>query len=576
MGIANNLIIDATTTITTSTTLNIGKDVTGNGAFTAAGFVNLAGDWLHTGTFTAGAGTIHYNGTNQLVKSLSYNKLSMTGGIKTLEGNTTATNLVTINAATELDMNGFTLELQGATVNAMTNLGTLTGNGKVWYSLAGAQTVNSSTFYDLEFTGGAKTIATGANITTTNDWIVSATVTMTSTQNATVGRDLVHNASGFIDQGSGIIRIGRNWVNNGGTFDAAQGTVIYEGADQTIAPFTYNTLTCDGTGTKSITGNILINGILTINPGVTFDRASYTVTLPFNGTPFVNNGTLIGNGKFFYTGTGTQNIAPGSYYDLEFNNGTKNLPADETLEILNDWTITSVTNFGANTIVNLSGNISITGNFTMNNGTLNIGGVWSQISGTFTAGTGTINYNGTTQTIATLAYYNLQVSNSGVKTLAATTTVSNVLTVNDPASLGLSSFTLNLPLAGTPFINTGTIIPGTSTVNYTAAAETNIAPGNYYNLNGTGGNRVLPSGSQVGIAGTFTPGAGAYTVSGSIVNFNGAAQTIPAFTFNDLILSGSGAKTILTATTVTVYSIEIQDGPTLDLPGTALLNITKP
>jgi hypothetical protein len=142
------------------------------------------------------------------------------------------------------------------------------------------------------------------------------------------------------------------------------------------------------------------------------------------------------------------------------------------------------------------------------------------------------------------------------------------LTLNDPATLGLSSFTLNLPSSGTPFINTGIIDPGTSTVNYTGAAETNIAAGNYYNLNGTGGNRVLPDGEEVGISGAFVPGGGAYIIVGSLVNFNGDdVQTIPAFTFNDVILSGLGVKEILGATEVTVNTIEIQDGPELDISG---------
>ncbi len=581
LGILNNLIIDAATTITTSTTLNISKDISGTGSFAAAGFVNLQGDWLHTGTFTTGlapgTGTIHYNGVNQLVKNLSYYKLSMTGGVKSMEGNTIATNLVTINAATELDMNGFTLEVQGGTVNAFINSGTLSGNGKVKYSAAGAQTVNTATFYDLEFTGGDKTIATGASISTTNDWIVSANVLMTSTQNATVGRDLIHNTGALIDQGSGTIRIGRNWTHNGGTFDAATGTVIYEGGDQTIAPFSYATLVCDGTGTKSITGNIIITGVLTINPGVTFDRDAYNVTLSFNGTPFVNNGTLTGNGKFFYTGSGTQNIASGSYYDLEFSVGQKNLPADGTLTVLNNWTVSSVTVFGNNTTVTAN-NISGAGALTLGNGTINLSGSWTK-TGTFTAAnTGIFHYNGTDQDIAALDYYKLQVSNGGVKSLTASITVRNEMTVNTLASVDLKTYILTLSFAGTPLVNNGIFIPGTSTVSYTGAGATTMAPGSYYNLTSNSGARQLVNGGIYKIGGTFTPGATSYTsVTGSSVEFNGAgAQNIPPFTFHELILSGGGAKTIADAVDVTVYGIEIAGTAELNLPGTAEIFIVKP
>jgi len=575
MTIANDLIIESTTTITTSTTLNIVNNISGAGTFTATGFVNIGGDWLHTGTFTPGTGTIHYNGTDQLVKNISYYKLTMTGGTKSMEGNTIATNLVTINAATILDMNAYTLELQGATVSALSNLGTLSGNGKVLFSGAGAQTINSSTFHDLEFTGGDKTIATGNNIIVTNDWTVSTNVLMTSTQNATIGRDLIHNTGALIDQGSGTIRIGRNWTNNGGTFDWGTGTVIYEGDNQTIAPFSYATLICDGTGTKSITGNIIITGVLTINTGVTFDRGSFNVTLSFNGTPLVIDGTLIGNGKFFYSGTGTQNIAAASYYDLEFSGSTKNLPADQTIEVLNDWIVGATTIFGNNSIVNVGGDISGAGAFTMNNGTLTIAGSWSK-TGTFTPGTGLIHYNGTDQPIAALAYYRLEISNPGIKALAANTTVSNIMTINPSASVDLGTFTLNLPFSGSPLANDGILIPGSSTVNYTGTGETNIAPGDYFNLNGTGGDRVLPDGAEVGIAGAFIPGLGAYIIIGSIINFNGNGdQIIPEFTFNEVILSGTGTKVISTETTVDVNGIEIQDGPSLDIEGTAELNINN-
>jgi hypothetical protein len=114
-------------------------------------------------------------------------------------------------------------------------------------------------------------------------------------------------------------------------------------------------------------------------------------------------------------------------------------------------------------------------------------------------------------------------------------------------------------------------------VNFSSASSTNIPAINFYNLNLTGGARVFANSGTIGIANTFTPGAGGFTVTGSTVNFNGSgAQTIPAFTFNDLMLSGSGAKTILTASSVTVNAVEIQDGPELDLPGTAVINVTKP
>ena len=66
----------------------------------------------------------------------------------------------------------------------------------------------------------------------------------------------------------------------------------------------------------------------------------------------------------------------------------------------------------------------------------------------------------------------------------------------------------------------------------------------YNNLVGSGGNRTLST-STIGIAGTLTPGAGSYTITGSAIDFNGVgAQTIPAFAFNNLTISNGNTKTL--------------------------------
>ena len=208
-----------------------------------------------------------------------------------------------------------------------------------------------------------------------------------------------------------------------------------------------------------------------------------------------------------------------------------------------------------------------TGTILGNTSTLNIGGTISGTGVTFTANTGTVNYTGAAaQTLPAFTYYNLGTTGAGVKTLSGTTSVGNVLTVNTPSTLSLSSFTLNLTGGGTPLVNTGTFTPGTSTVNYTNAGATVIAAVNYNNLNGTGGNRTLASTGTIGIAGTFTVGGGTYTVLNSTVDFNGSgAQTIPAFTFHTLIVSNAGIKSILAATTVTCQTITINNTASVEI-----------
>ncbi len=82
----------------------------------------------------------------------------------------------------------------------------------------------------------------------------------------------------------------------------------------------------------------------------------------------------------------------------------------------------------------------------------------------------------------------------------------------------------------------------TGTVDYATGAQ-NVIASNYGNLSFTLGNKTLPTTGTVGIAGTFTPGPGSHTVTSSTVDFNGTTQTIPVFTFNNLLTSNSGTKT---------------------------------
>src|SRR5207249_11694020 len=97
--------------------------------------------------------------------------------------------------------------------------------------------------------------------------------------------------------------------------------------------------------------------------------------------------------------------------------------------------------------------------------------------------------------------------------------------------------------AFTPGGNTYTITGSTIDVNG-AGAQT-IPTFNYNNLtSSSSGARVLVSGGIIGVAGLFTPGSNAYTITNNTINFNGGAQTVPAFTYHNLSTSGSGTKTL--------------------------------
>jgi hypothetical protein len=95
---------------------------------------------------------------------------------------------------------------------------------------------------------------------------------------------------------------------------------------------------------------------------------------------------------------------------------------------------------------------------------------------------------------------------------------------------------------------------------------------NYKNLTFTNFNKILPSSGIIGIGGIFTPGtATGHTITGSTIDFNGSAQSIPAFTYYNLQTSGSGLKTLQGAITVN-SNLTIGLGTTLNASGSFAIN----
>ena len=123
-------------------------------------------------------------------------------------------------------------------------------------------------------------------------------------------------------------------------------------------------------------------------------------------------------------------------------------------------------------------------------------------------------------------------------------------TVTDFTLSGTGTFNANagetLTITGTSAFSSSAsiVLDPASTVAYTAAGSQIIMPIGYGNLNSGSGPRVLSPTGTISIAGTFTPGAGAYTPAGSTVNFNGSgSQTVPAVAYNNLTISGTRLST---------------------------------
>ncbi len=489
------------------------------------------------------------------------------GGNFTMSATTgTRRDIITIGNGTFTVIGNFTNSTTGCQItfsgSGIMNLGgtvstsvlTLTpGTGTVNYNRSNTQTVWNTTYYNLTLSG------TSAKTTTTVT--VNGTLSMEGT--ATASAAPTYGGSATLQYNTATGRTaGVEWITpfaaSGGVIIANTGAINPGAAKvfNTNVPLTINsgaTLTT-GANTFTFNGNLVNNGTWTASTGniVITGTATQSIGL-FNTTGTVSMTKTAGTATF----TGGEN---GGAFTLNGSGGTLNLGVGLTHTFTGTWT---------NTAGTLAGNTS----------TLNIAGTSTGTGVSFTANTGTVNFTGSSaQSIPAFTYYDVNFSGAGLKTLSGTTGSGHVLTIGVSSELDLSSMTLNLSGSGTPLVNNGTFTASTSTVNYTNAGSTVITGVNYNNLNGTGGNRTFSTSATIGIAGTFTAGGGVYTVTNSTVDFNGgSAQTIPAFTYYNLIVSNAGIKSVLGGTTVACQTITINDSAIIEInaDGGAVLNVLQ-
>ncbi|MFM7729379.1 MAG: beta strand repeat-containing protein, partial [Flavobacteriales bacterium] len=199
------------------------------------------------------------------------------------------------------------------------------------------------------------------------------------------------------------------------------------------------------------------------------------------------------------------------------------------------------------------GNLNTTGgNRVWMAGTTGIAGTFTQGAGTYTPTVGsTVDYNGAgAQTIRNVAYYDLTNSSNTARTLAnGTITIAN---------------------SYTPTTNTITV--GTSVVDFSSSGSQNIPASSYNSITNTGnGNRVWASSGNINIAGSFTPGSGTHTVTGSTMRFTNTAAgptTIPVVTTTTAGISYNNVEISGTNATPSVHSIY---GTTVGIGGSLTL-----
>jgi len=295
------------------------------------------------------------------------------------------------------------------------------------------------------------------------------------------------------------------------------GTIEYQGAGYNLpAQATYNNLTISGSSTKTLATNILVNGDLTI--------ASSALDLS-GGNPTLTLGGIFSNSGGYASGTGLHTFTGAS----KTISSTGALSIDN-LSISGTYT-SSASSLSVPTSLAGSGSLTLSAS-----NTLNIGSVATLSSLIATASNSTVNYSQSTpgQNIIAGDYFNLTYSNFD-KVLPAST----------------------ITIAGTYSPGTGTHSVNGNTIDFVGVSGQGIPATQYENVtNSNNLNRILANSGIIKVDGNFIAGSGAYTLTGSTVEYNSplAGQTVANLAYNNLTFSGAGGTRTWTLTANTVLT----------------------
>lgn len=275
-----------------------------NGATIRVEHSTFAGTWISFETVTLSSGsTVDYflSGTQTVDDTLSYSNLKVsTGGTKTLAGNTTVSNVMTINASATLALSTYTLTLSSTTTGTpFVVTGTLSGGtGTVDYTgnySGGNTNVAATTYCNLTVTHSSETyVLTGTTVvgkdcTTT---ITGGATLDTTGSNYTFSTGYISLSGVFNTNGSSVSLTGDDGslFANSGTFNAGTSTVNLEHYsrswdntnDSTSDDYTSITQSTDGTKIWATSSTLSGSGYIWFSrdSGLTFNYIDAVATTP--------------------------------------------------------------------------------------------------------------------------------------------------------------------------------------------------------------------------------------------------------------------------------------------------------
>lgn len=411
-----------------------------------------AGTLISTGGLTGTSNSpIQSSTVNIILQTTAGQSITSDGALNRLQIDATTTNTGTLTIANGGTLSGSSTLTQAAgsilTMNgstfSLTNLDASATGNTVEYGANANQTIRSSTYHHLKFSGmSTKTLGEAITVNGNLD-ITGVTLDAAS-------------------PGNYPITLAGNWVNTG-TFTPRGGTVTFNGSStQTVTNAsgeTFNNLVFSGAGTKQLNNNVTINfdftngsafdaGANDINIKGNWDNSgSYSST---NDVTFSNSTTISGPStttfnNIIITGTLTGHLTNFNVSGNWTNNGTFNSNSGKV-------TFNGTTAISGSS-VNSFGSIDVTGTLTASSGNMNISGNFNN-AGTHNHNNGTLTFNGSlAQTIqGNNTFYNLTIDNSsvgGVDVSSGTQNLISTLTLTDGDFNTNNNFTLVSNAGGT-------------------------------------------------------------------------------------------------------------------------------
>jgi len=540
-----------------------GVDINGGTFIATSGTFTCGGNWDMTGTgiFTAGTGTVEFDGAGLTIKCGTTNKFKNVSINEnaTLAGNMLflTTGTLTVVGTKKLDLESFALTGETASTT-LSNNGTVEADGSQtitlvnWDSANGTTLINGTggvtltnfadSFHDLDI-GGDDAIALGKDITVAGD--IEVLTAGTTFNMATHSIELT---------GGGTVTNNGTWaVPTAGTFTCL-GSATFAGNDVNFYDFSCIAENADLT--FAATKTYQVDGTLTLNGGGAGTRID--IMSDASGSAFIiqNDG-------------GTENVQFVSVQDCE---ATVN-PIDATsstkgTNVINwifsiisaasggDWSVGATWVGGV--VPDSTDDVTIAGDVTLDTSPITINDLTVQADKTLACGANTITVNGASDINGTITISTGTYDAGG----------------NFDATAGTITFsgTGTLSLGGETVISLGTFTAGNSTVDYNRTDAQTVPADTYNNLTISGGSDAVKtldgaivinsdlsiaastelnvSGSNFAISvagnwsnsGTFTAQSGAVTFTG------GAAQLLTpgASSFYDLTINKTGGADTVT------------------------------